>query len=130
MKVAHKLAVLLSLGGLLPVAALALTPEQSYLENCRKGPGIPVPISVVAPEAPAANPGSSVEIEFTVDIHGNTKDIRVKSGTDYALADAAVIAVKEWRFVPAQRDGVPVATRVVLPVRIAPSAEGDRFAAN
>jgi hypothetical protein len=37
MKNNNKLALLLSLGALLPFAASAKTLEQSYLESCRKG---------------------------------------------------------------------------------------------
>jgi DNA-binding beta-propeller fold protein YncE len=43
----NKLALLLSLGALLPFAASARTLEQSYIESCRKGTDVPVPIAVV-----------------------------------------------------------------------------------
>jgi hypothetical protein len=40
-----------------------------------------------------------------------------------------VEAVKQWRFLPAEANGVPVATKVALPVNIVdPVASGDRYA--
>jgi TonB family protein len=50
----------------------------------------------------------------------------VKSSPDSTLATAVVAAVKRWQFKPALHEGVPVATRVVLPVRI---IDGDRLGA-
>ena len=113
-----KLALALSLGALLPLAASAKTLEQSYIESCKKGPDVPVPISVVSPEVTGFDIGKSVKVEFVVDTTGRTSDITVKSASDRDLADAVVDAVKEWRFAPAVKNGAPVATRVVLPVRI------------
>ena len=117
MKVASKLAVLVSLGALTSFAS-AKSLEQSYLESCRKDPGVPVPISVVSPRVAPELVGESVEIEFTVTATGTTSGFSVKSPTDPALADAVVEAVKQWQFAPAHKDGVAVATKVVLPVHI------------
>src|ERR1019366_4579405 len=113
MKNINKLALLLSLGALLPVAASAKTLEQSYIDSCRKGPGIPVPIAVVAPEV-----GQAVQVEFVVETTGRTSDVTIKSASDRDLAAAVVDAVKQWQFTPAQRNGAPVATKVILPVRV------------
>jgi protein TonB len=123
MKNVNKLALLLSLGSLLPVVASAKTLEQSYLDNCRKGPGIPTPISVVSPQVGSDEIGQSVEVEFVVDTTGHTSGISVKSASDRALANAVVDAVKQWRFAPAERNGQPVTTKVVLPVRVVDSAK-------
>jgi len=125
MKNVNKLALLLSLGSLLPVVASAKTLEQSYLENCRKGPGIPTPISVVSPEVGSNEIGQSVEVEFVVDTTGHTSGISVKSASDRTLANAVVDAVKQWRFAPAERNGQPVTTKVVLPVRVVDSAKAN-----
>jgi protein TonB len=125
MKNVNKLALLLSLGSLLPVVASAKTLEQSYLETCRKGPGIPTPISVVSPQVGSNEIGQSVEVEFVVDTTGHTSGISVKSASDRALANAVVDAVKQWRFAPAERNGQPVTTKVVLPVRVVDSAKAN-----
>ena len=52
------------------------------------------------------------------------------SHTDSVLAAEVVEAVKQWEFSPAIRDGVAVATKVELPVRIVDPAAASRYAAN
>jgi len=124
MKHTNKLALLLSLGALLPFAASAKTLEQSYIESCRKGTDVPVPIEVVAPSVSGYDIGQSVVLQFVVDTTGHTSDISIKSSaasnaaSDRGFAEAAVDAVKQWRFTPAQVNGMAVATRVVLPIRV------------
>jgi protein TonB len=126
----NKIALLLSLGALLPFAASAKSLEQSYIESCRKGTDVPVPVSVVAPRVDAFDIGQTVQVEFVVDTTGHTQGIAVKSGTDRSLAEEVVDAVKQWTFTPAQRNGSPVATKVVLPVRVVQSVNADVFVAS
>jgi protein TonB len=130
MKNINKLALLLSLGALLPFAASAKSLEQSYLETCRKGPGIPVPISVVTPQLSWYDVGGTVQVQFVVDTTGHTENVSVKSASDRSLADAVVDAVKQWRFEPAQLNGSPVATKVILPVRVVASRPDNPLALN
>jgi periplasmic protein TonB len=129
MKNKNKLALLLSLGALLPFAASAKTLEQSYLETCRKGTDIPVPIAVVSPQVGGYDIGSAVKVEFVVDATGHTQDISVISTSDRSLADAVVEAVKQWQFTPAQRNGAPVAMKVILPVRVVETPKAGWFVA-
>lgn len=128
MKNNKMLAVLLALGALAPLAASAKTLEQSYIESCRKGTDIPVPIAVVAPRVDAYDIGKSVNVEFTVDKAGHASAISVQSATDRDFAEAVVDAVKLWEFTPAQRNGAPVAMKVVLPVRVVPTPKTSIFA--
>jgi len=118
MKNISKLALLLSLGALAPLAAKAKTLEQAYIDSCSKGPGIPVPVSVVTPDVDGYDIGQTVRVEFVVDTTGHPSDFTIKSASDRDLAAAVVDAVKRWEFTPAQRNGAPVATRVILPVRV------------
>jgi TonB family protein len=118
MKNNNKLALLLGLGALLPLAASAKTLEQSYIDSCNKSAGVPVPISVVAPQVDGWDIGQEVRVEFVVDTTGHTQGISIKSASDSALADAVVDAVKQWTFTPAQRNGAAVSSKVVLPVRV------------
>ncbi len=130
MKAVNKLVVLLSVGVLSSVGAFALTPEQAYLETCRKEPGVPVPVSVVSPAVGSEYNGASVELEFVVDAAGKPAAFSIKSATDDVLATAVLKAVKQWRFLPAEVDGKPVATKVALPVKIVePALESSSFAA-
>jgi protein TonB len=130
MKNNNKLALLLSLGALLPFAASAKTLEQSYIESCRKGTDIPVPIAVVSPDVSSYDIGQTVQVEFVVDTTGRTSGIAIKSSSDREFAAAVVDAVKQWRFTPAQKNGAPVATKVVLPVRVVAASKADAFLAS
>ena len=131
MKAVSKLVVLLSLGVLSSIAASASVTEQSYLESCRKEPGVPVPVTVVSPTVGPEYNGSTVEIEFVVEATGKPSQFAVKSAPDMVVADVVTDAVKQWRFKPAELDGKPVAKKVVLPVKIVDPIGGvDRFAAN
>ena len=132
MKVVKKLVVLLSMVGALPIVAVsAATPEQAYVELFRKAPGVPVPVSVVSPTVVGSEfHGTSVQLEFVVDVQGRPTGFKVVSSPDPVLADLVVDAVKKWRFLPAEANGLPVATKVALPVKIVdPALTGTRYAA-
>ncbi len=118
MKAVNKLAVLFSLVALSSIAASAKSEEQTYLDSCRKEPGVPVPVAVVTPSVGAEYAGITVQLEFIVDATGKPAEFSVKSETDSALAAAVTDAVKQWRFKPAVSNGMPVATKVALPIRI------------
>lgn len=55
-----------------------------------------------------------VRLEIVVLADGTVGDVRITSSLDPGLDAAAVEAAKQWRFVPAKRDGKPVAVRVPL----------------
>ena len=129
MKAVNKLAGLLSLSLFASLAVSAKTSEQLYIETCRKGSEVPVPVAVVTPSVEAGYAGALVELTFVVDPTGKPTALAVKSSPDATLAATVVEAVKRWRFTPALRNGVPVATKVVLPVRIVDRAlAGVRYA--
>lgn len=118
MKAVNKLAVLFSLIALSAGFASAKSDEQIYLETCRKEAGVPVPVAVVSPSVAAEYAGLTVQLEFVVDATGKPADLTVISETDAPLAMAVTDAVKRWRFKPAQSNGVAVATKVTLPIRV------------
>ena len=121
----NKFALLLSLGALLPFAASAKTLEQSYIESCRKGADVPVPVAVVAPAVQGFDIGQAVEVRFVVDTAGLPSGIDVTSASDRAFAQAVMDAVRQWRFTPAQHNGAPVSMKVILPVRVVRSVNRD-----
>ena len=123
MKSVSKLVVTLSLGMLSSVAASAMTVEQFYIASCRKDPGMPVPIEVVSPRIGPEYEGSAVRLEFTVDETGKPTNIVVKSARDFTVGLFVSQAVSQWRFRPAQSNGVPVAKKVELPVMIVKQTE-------
>src|SRR5581483_5024186 len=49
-----------------------------------------------------------VELEIVVRRDGSVGDVRVLRGLGSGLSEQAVQAVRQWKFVPAQRQGAPV----------------------
>jgi protein TonB len=67
--------------------------------------------------AQAQRIAGSVTLEFTVDTNGETRDVHVIEATPPGVFDeAAITAVKHWRYAPLLVDGaaveVPVKTRI------------------
>lgn len=75
----------------------------------------------VNPEYPEAakraNREAVVTVEFTVDVNGRATDIKVVKPKGFGFDEAAIEAIKKWRFTPAQKDGVSVPKRVRQPIR-------------
>jgi len=130
MKVAYKLAALLSIGSLITVSASAKSASETYLDTCSKNPSIPVPISVITPQISAGYADQTVNVEFTVDTTGTPTGLIGKSSPDEQLSEAVVEAVKQWKFIPAHRSGEAVAARVALPVHIVAKDTFSSYAAN
>ena len=59
-----------------------------------------------------------VELEVEIGSDGRVLNLRLKRSSGYfMLDDAAVTAVKQWEFLPANRGGVLVDSKVEVPVR-------------
>jgi TonB family protein len=59
-----------------------------------------------------------VDVEFTIGLDGTTQDVVVRSSQPQRTFDqAAVDAVKRWRFAPVMRDGAAVAQRAAMRIR-------------
>jgi periplasmic protein TonB len=59
--------------------------------------------------------GGTAIVEFTVDEHGIPRDFSVVR-TDYLyFASHAIIAMRDWRFQPAMKNGKPIAARLRIP---------------
>jgi hypothetical protein len=121
MKHSKAFALLLSLGAFLPLAATAKTLEQTYLDSCRKGPEIPVPVAVVAPAVQGYDIGQTAQVRFVVDAVGLPSGIDIRAASDNGFVEAVADAVRQWRFTPALRNGAPVATKVILEIRVVKS---------
>lgn len=60
----------------------------------------------------------TVTIQARVNETGGVDEATVHRSSGYeSLDQAALEAVRGWRFVPGTRDGNPVATRVMVPVK-------------
>ena len=60
----------------------------------------------------AARISGSVTVSLTVGTDGKPKNIRVVRGVGYGLDEAAVDAVRQYRFNPAMLDGLPVESKI------------------
>lgn len=81
----------------------------------------PVPVRTVAPEYPDAlkRDGAMgiVVVDCTVDEQGNVVNPQVEKSTNKGFDEAALSAVKKWKFKPAKRDGNPIAKKVSIPIK-------------
>jgi protein TonB len=68
---------------------------------------------IYPPAARAAGVTGLVELHFTIGANGRVQNIRVVKGNSL-LANSAVEAVTQWRYRPAQRDGMAYATEANL----------------
>ncbi|MBU8542311.1 energy transducer TonB [Roseomonas sp. ROY-5-3] len=81
------------------------------------------------PEYPHAsrirNEQGRVTLRVEIDAIGRVVDVRVLRSAGYpALDEAAMQAVRRWRFEPAMRDGVPVLSSTAIGITF--QLEGDR----
>ncbi|MGH7437609.1 MAG: TonB family protein [Polyangiaceae bacterium] len=74
------------------------------------------------PSALAARKHSDVVLAVTVDADGHVSKVDVLESGGPDLDEAAVVAARQWTFVPAMRDGNPVASRIRVPFHFAPPA--------
>ncbi len=58
-----------------------------------------------------------VVLRLTIDEKGNLLNVEVLEGAGYGLTEAAVEAVRRSKFLPAKKEGKPVSSRAILPVR-------------
>ena len=64
-----------------------------------------------------ANREAVVMVEFTVDVNGKATDIKVAKPKGFGFDEAAIEAIKKWRFTPAKKGGESVPMRVRQPIR-------------
>ena len=58
-----------------------------------------------------------VVLRLTIDQRGNLLDVEVTQKTGYGFTEAAIEAVKRSTFLPAKRDGQPITSHALLPIR-------------
>ncbi len=58
----------------------------------------------------------SVTVAIVIDKKGDVVDAKVLKGLGYGLDENAIIAVKEWKYKPAEKDGVPIAVKMEVSV--------------
>jgi protein TonB len=68
------------------------------------------------PELRRAKREGTVHVLFTVDENGRVQNAKVDRATDPAFEDAALEAVRQWRFEPGTRNGEKVRFRMKVPI--------------
>jgi protein TonB len=100
-------------------ARIALQPPQGQEQPPTPG-GITEPIVVfrVTPEytaeARVARVTGTVELVATVREDGSAKFERITKSLGFGLDEASAAAVEQWKFIPAKKDGKPVAVLTTL----------------
>ena len=81
----------------------------------------PVAVFQARPVFPAelrkAGTDGAVIVEFVVDQNGDVCEPSAVKWTEEAFAKSAVAAVKQWKFKAGEKSGLPVNTRLAVPVR-------------
>jgi periplasmic protein TonB len=83
----------------------------------------PTPVKTPPPEYPSAlkREGVSgiVALKVEIDETGAVSNCAVSKSSNAGFDDAAVKAVKAWKFTPAQKNGVAVKVSLVIPLKFA-----------
>jgi len=58
----------------------------------------------------------TVTVAIVVDKKGDVVDAKVVKGLGHGLDENAVVAVKEWKYKPAEKDGAPVVVKMEVTV--------------
>lgn len=80
----------------------------------------PVPVKTPPPiypeELKREGVSGVVAVSIVIDEKGLVASATVVKSSNPNLNDAAIAAVKKWKFKPGQKDGEPVKTRVTIPI--------------
>jgi iron complex outermembrane receptor protein len=86
--------------------------------------------AVYPPSALGERKHADVVLTVTVDADGHVSKVDVVESGGQDLDEAATVAAREWTFVPAMRDGKPVASRIKMPFHFAPPASPPELVEN
>jgi iron complex outermembrane receptor protein len=78
--------------------------------------------AVYPPAALAEQRHADVVLTVTVDVDGHVSAVEVVSSGGDDLDQAALVAVRQWTFVPAKRNGNSISSRIRIPFHFAPPA--------
>jgi TonB family protein len=122
----RRLALVAALGA--GVAGAVVLPASARAQATHPAPVVVPPVvvhhvdAVYPPSALKAREHSDVVLTVTVDADGHVSKVDVAESGGADLDEAAVVAAREWTFVPATRDGKPIASRIKMPFHFAPPA--------
>ncbi|HEV3192399.1 MAG TPA: energy transducer TonB, partial [Polyangiaceae bacterium] len=78
--------------------------------------------AVYPPSALAERKDADVMLVVTVDADGHVSKVDVAQSGGADLDEAAIVAARQWTFLPATRKGKAVASRIRVPFHFAPPA--------
>lgn len=106
----------LLLGGML----ISLSCSTLRAEDTDKMDTHPVPVKTPPPVYPVdlrrKSIGGLVTVRVVIDEQGNVADCAVKKSSRMEFEDPAIAAVKQWKFKPAMKDGMPVRCHMLVPI--------------
>jgi TonB family protein len=76
--------------------------------------------AVYPPSALKEGKHQDVVLTLTIDVDGHVSKVDVVESGGSDLDEAAIVAARQWTFLPATRDGKPVASRIRVPFHFAP----------
>ncbi len=90
-------------------------------------PGAPLTGHEVIPALPQVFPDPAVSradlppgvegdvvVEVTIDEHGNVIELKLVRGIGYGIEDRVLATLRQWRFRPASKDGVTIASQHIV----------------
>jgi iron complex outermembrane receptor protein len=79
--------------------------------------------AVYPPSALAGREHADVKLTVTIDTDGHVSKVDVTESSGHPdLDEAAIVAVRQWTFVPAMRNDKPIPSRITVPFHFAPPA--------
>ncbi len=78
--------------------------------------------AVYPPSALEARRHTDVVLVVTVDVDGHVSAVTIAESGGADVDEAAVVAARQWTFIPAMRGGKAVASRIKIPFHFAPPA--------
>jgi TonB family protein len=81
------------------------------------GGDVSAPVLMHSVDPEAANVSGNVQVVLWVDIHGNPSHIHVTHGLGSGLDEKAIMAVHQYRYKPALKNGQPVRVEIKVDVR-------------
>ena len=112
-----------------PFINLAFPP--SGIVAPREDPGSPHVLPMLPQHAQGCGEDGSVKLEYTIGIDGAVSDIRIVTSSGFTDIDAAAFAaVRSWHYLPATKDGSPLAVRVGETMALSAPAHAPDFKAD
>ncbi len=89
--------------------------EQAYVEKNQGLQGGAVPSEVVRPKLRAVSEDLKIDVLVTVDSKGRVARVEVLRSTNARHNTAVARAAKQWKFLPARKNGEAVPSKVRIP---------------